>query len=514
MMQIHRRQFIAGPKRVRVNNDWISLELAPALYLSHCNTLPVFKAIDLDNVQWYILGLAVQTDPDRPDPVSEISASRTQQIKELYPSWAGRWVLVGNNEIHMDASGMLGCFYRVKNNHAGSREVWVSSSAALLADIAKGECRKIGSMQTLKSQMNWYPPPVSGFQGISRLLPSQILSLSSGKAFVRPLIPEVPEYTDYSQILDALQERLLTSVRRASQKYKTIWVPLSAGYDSRLVLALALHAGLSVKTYTFKKEYEWQRAKLKKPITSLALKADMVLPPLIAKEVGVEHRWIPKGAYSKEAVELFDRHTGEHTRENDRVYFSHGQFDWTRNTDLFLRGHVFAVGKCLWWKLFPQRLAPGELPKVDEIVEKFHLSKGSIQSVGIAQWLDWVSQTGREKIDWRDRFEIEQRLAGWNSCLDQALDLIEGEKFYAVNSGSMFHLLLSIPEDIRGKKQHHIDLIERLEPKLLRLPINPPDPSFHKMKMKILRKLRSLNSLPRSSVVPYVCGKLKGRIFR
>jgi hypothetical protein len=477
--------------------------------------LPIFKARDLDNKSWFILGLAVQTDPGRSDPVTEISNARSIQIKELYPSWAGRWVLVGNNQLHMDASGMLGCFYRIAyENTKRVQEVWVSSSAALLADEINNGCQKIGNTQLLRGKMNWYPPPVSGFKSICRLLPSQILLLSSGETVPRRLIPEGQENNDYSQILDVLQERLVTSLRRVSQGYDSIWIPLSAGYDSRLVLALALHAGLSAKTYTFKKEYEWQRAKLKKPITSLALKADMILPPLIAKEVGVEHRWIPKGAYSKEAVELFDKHTGEHTLENDRVYFSHGQWSWTKNTDLFLRGHIFAVGKYMWRKLFPQPLALGELPEVNEILEKFHLKKESIQATGITKWLGWVSQTGKEKIDWRDRFQIEQRLGGWNSCIDQALDLVEGEKYYVVNSSSIFHLLLSIPEDIRATKQHHIDLIRRLEPRLLRFPVNPPDSSFQKMKMKILRKFRSLNSLPPSSVVPYIYGKVKDRIFR
>ena len=179
-MQIHRRQFIIGPKPIFVNERWTSLELAPSLYLSHCGTLPIFNARDLDNESWFILGLAVQTDPGRSDPVTEISSAHTIQIKELYPSWAGRWVLVGNNQLHMDASGMLGCFYRIAyENTKRAQGVWVSSSAALLADEINNGCQKIGNTQLLRGRMNWYPPPVSGFKSIYRLLPSQVLLLSS-----------------------------------------------------------------------------------------------------------------------------------------------------------------------------------------------------------------------------------------------------------------------------------------------------------------------------------------------
>ncbi len=492
-MLAHRRQFVIGPRPVTIDEGWTTLQLTPTLHLSRCSSLPLTSTRDLDNAPWHLLGLAAQTDPNRPDPIAEISGSRSHEVSERYDSWAGRWVLIGNDELHMDASGLLGCLYAVADeNSAIPQETWISSSPALLAKLTRSEPWHCDIKQLAQGRMNWYPPPYSRYRSVRRLLPSQVLTLSSGRLRARSLLPDAPPSGNYDAILDELQERLLSALSRLADRFRTVWVPLSAGYDSRLVLALALFAKIPVKTYTMKKVNVWNRSQVNTPVSSYVFRADMTLPSEIAREVGLEHHWILKGRFNKDALDLFDHHTGGHTLENDRVYFSHGQWDWAQPSDLILRGQVFEVGHCFYWKRFPNGLPIGLLPPPSVVIEDFGLEDDSVHAQGIRAWLSWASEASTSAIDWRDRMYIEQRIAGWLSPLEQAVDLTLAERFYVVNSARTFALLTAIPEEKRLRRTHHVDLIKRMAPNLLRFPFNPPDPVYRKMTFRIMAKLSSL----------------------
>jgi hypothetical protein len=303
------------------------------------------------------------------------------------------------------------------------------------------------------------------------------------------LLPDTGLGGDHNAILDRLQESLLTGLRRLAHRARTVWVPLSAGYDSRLVLALALSAGIPVKTYTMRKVNVWHRSANGRPFTSYVFGADMTLPPLIAREVGLEHSWISKGAFDGEALALFDSHTGGHTLENDRVYFSHGQWDWVQQGDLILRGGAFEVGHCFYWKRFPDALPLGSLPAPSSIIEAFGLQDDSVHANGIRAWLSWASKAPPVAIDWRDRMYIEQRIAGWLSAFEQALDLTLAERVYVVNSARTFALLTALPEETRLQRAHHVELIRRMAPGLLRLPFNPPDPFYRRVAFRTMARL-------------------------
>lgn len=493
-MHVHRRQFVIGPRPITIDKGWTTLQLSPTLYLSRCSSLPVSSARDLDNVQWYLLGLAAQTDQNRPDPIDEISGLRSHEVQGRYDSWAGRWVLLGNDELHMDASGLLGCLYSVAEADSASKlEIWISSSPGLLAELTRNEPWHHDSKQLSQGYMNWYPPPYSRYRSVRRLLPSQILILSSGQVRARALLPAIQHPGSYEAILDELQERLLSALSRLTQRARTVWVPLSAGYDSRLVLALALFAKIPVKTFTMKKVNAWDRSGTNTPVSSYVLQADMTLPSRIATEVGLEHRWIPKGRFNKDALELFDHHTGGHTLENDRVYFSHGQWDWAQASDLILHGQAFEVGHCFYWNRFSNELPIGLMPPPSVVIDGFRLESHSVHAQGIRDWVSWASEVSPATIDWRDRMYIEQRIAGWLSPLQQAVDLTLPERFYVVNSARTFALLTAISEEKRLSRTHHVDLIKRMAPSLLHFPFNPPDPSYRRMTFRIMAKLSRLS---------------------
>ena len=189
-----------------------------------------------------LLGLAVQTLENERDPLEQISASRSAAVPDLYPAWSGRWMLVGEGGVHLDASGLLGCFYGAGSSGA----IWASSSPALLERALAPSGRLDTDPRRLRFEegLSWYPPPRSRLEGVRRLLPSQLLDLEEGAVRARPLLPPIDASRGYDETLDLLASAFVTAMRRLPTGPEPLWMALSAGLDSRVVIAAAERAGV------------------------------------------------------------------------------------------------------------------------------------------------------------------------------------------------------------------------------------------------------------------------------
>ncbi|MCL7413411.1 MAG: hypothetical protein M8353_07320 [ANME-2 cluster archaeon] len=469
-MHIHRRQFIIGPPPINTIPGWVQVVISESVYLYHCPELPVTLVQDSDGQKFLILGFPIQTDAERPDPKIEIENSKEPYvIQDVYQTWAGRWVLIGRDQLHVDSSGLLGCFYHTRQNTKGETELWVSSSIALLIELLALHEKPTYSIHHAVG-IDWYPPPGTSMNSILKLLPSQILELKSGALLHRRLLPDISRTLSYEDILDRLQDYLVTTLCRATRMYNRIWLPLTAGYDSRLLLATAKRAGLPVYTYTH--------------IHPHMSESDRVLPPKLANAVGFSHSMIYGKEYRKDLDAIYDKHTGGLCVGQDKYYISHQYFNWSQKGDLILRGGCFEIGRCNYWYKFPGPGIISNVPGVDSILNGFKEEVNPALFGALAEWIDWTRQTQHQDLDWRDRFYLEQRLAGWLSFEEQSLDLIDAEKFYIANSHYYFAHVLRVPEEKRCFSQHQIDLIERMAPELNKFPFNPVS-----TQQKVLRHL-------------------------
>lgn len=460
-MSAHKRQFLIGNQPKQVKEDWKTVRLGDSFFLSHCPGLLAASAKDLNGETWHLLGLAVQTDKEKEDPLTEISRSATSQIRDIYKSWTGRWILISAAEVHIDFYGMIGCFYATVNEAR-----WISGSLAILQEIGGFTPRP----ETLKhkSSIEWYPLPTSKFEGVSKLLPTQILNLKTFRVEARALAQPIAGLS-YEAIVEKLEDKLKFALVNASRFAKRIFIPLTAGYDSRLLLAITHAAGIKAETYTTGHHY--------------ISHADATLPAKLSKMAGYRHHYIKKGRFSKEKEALYDYHTARNTADIDRLKFSHGQWNPFGKGDLILRGGGFEVGRCIYWK------RTGADFTIASVLKSVRLGYDpeAYSTKAFLEWMNWAAQTPTEGVDWRDRFYIEQRVAGWLSGVEQSLDLTETECFYLVNCHDIVSLLLSIPVEKRKATAHHIDLIRKMSPALLKHPFNPPDSDFRKLQKKMIR---------------------------
>jgi hypothetical protein len=467
----HRRQFIIGRHPIQ-RDGWCVRTITDSMYLSHCRTLPVTE-VDLGNGKYggLILGLPVQTHPCRHTPAEE-AGKALDDIERTYDSWAGRWIFLTKTEVHGDISGLFGCYYSIVDGC-----LWVSSSVALLSEAVGGDWPRHPPLS--RKGMNWYPPPMSRHPKVRKLLPSQVLQLSSGGVRPRQLFPDEKLRSSESEALSAIEVSLTTGLRWLERNGYTIWLGLSAGYDSRLLLAAAIQAGVPIKAYTMRKENQWRN---RLASTSLVSQADMTLPPLIARSVGVPHRWIEAGPVSEEKLATFDEHTYGQTIENDRVYYARGQWDWTVDGDAILLGHVAGVGTGYWYGKLHDGVT---MPKKQSILRWFQLNDGSVHGRAIAEYLAWEAQHSivfPARVDWRDRFHLEQRISGWCSAGQQGLDLVKGERVQLINSQQLLCSMLSLSKENRVTKRFLTELIGRMAPELNAIPYNPQDTGLYRLK--------------------------------
>jgi hypothetical protein len=463
--RLHRRQFILGPEPFLAGEGWISEQIGPSLHLSRCPELPASSVTDKRGVTWRLLGLALQSDPDAPEPLEQLAGNEQSALLETYGSWSGRWILISDSEIHLDAGGLIGCFYRTIQ-HGSTTELWASSSPALIVAIPGRECiRRDGPKLHPGKGMDWFPLPRSGFAGVRKLLPTQILSLvpmTDRRVLPRPSLMNGQKPTTYHEALNTLQRSLVTSLSRLRKSDEAIWLPLTAGVDSRLILAAARQADLSLTTFT--QQYPLMES------------ADRQLPPLLARELGYKHRQLRPGRFSRTRRALFDAHTAGECVDGDRRFFAHGQWEMIPAPALILRGGVFELGRCYFHRKFPE---PDARDLVELIATRFHFGEfhptSTVHLAGITEWVEWTARTSQPGLDWRDRLYLEQRIAGWVSSIEQALDLTSYTRAYIANCHAYMTTVLTLPETARRTGQHHIDLIGRMAPQLLRFPFNPAD---------------------------------------
>lgn len=245
---LHHRQVVIGPEPFRARPDWRSLRLDSRTFVSHCPSLRNGEASDADGARWILLGLAVQTIAGAPDPLQGIAQAHSSEVPELCQAWSGRWLLVGAGRLHLDASGLLGCFYgRDANGRA-----WASSSPGILAELIAADGPPPVDPRELPYYygVSWYPPPRSRLVGAQRLLPSQVLDVRDGTPGPRPLLPPIEPGRPYDETLELLQGALVEALRRLPATPQPLALALSAGLDSRVVLAAAERAAVPYVPFT------------------------------------------------------------------------------------------------------------------------------------------------------------------------------------------------------------------------------------------------------------------------
>lgn len=450
LLPLHAHQFVLGPVEYKASDDWQSIAIRNGLVLSHCPRLPVALVTDQAGRNWALLGLAAQSDPQRESPAGELATLSTNDVAALHESWTGRWLLIGETELQLDATGLLACFYL----EGGP---WASSSLALLSQLGGQEEPGSRRYRLVRGDgFNFDPPPRTCYRGIAKLLATQNLDLASGRPLPRETLSPPRDPLPYDEALDRMAACLVTAAQNAARDGWKLKLALSAGYHSRVLLAAAVKAGVAFETYT--------------QSFPLILRADRELPAALAKEVGVRHVVYPPKAELAALREHIDAHCDGLFMGMDRDFYIRQQWAWTKPGDILVRGVGFEVGEYFdWWRL-PQE------PSLTAVLAAFSAEQApDYVKQSVANYLAWTARHPLPGVDWRDRWYLDVRLGGLGSGAEHALTLTAGHPFIPASSNRFYRFLLQLPREKRETRQHLIDLIDRLCPALNAFPYNEPD---------------------------------------
>lgn len=473
MTSVHSRQFLLGTRSTIASlapPGWASADLGGGFALLHDSRLNVTRIIDASGATWWLLGTAADTAaPVTMSPGGRLAGTSTSEVPAAVAEWAGRWLLVGNDIIIPDAGGLLGCYYLIE---PGARGPIVSSSLALLAPIAAREPRERTSEPW--HHVTWFDyrvPPTSGLAGICKLMAGQLLDWRSGTVLPGVLPSPAEMSNDIDETVERFGDRLITSVLRLTRSARTRWLALTAGSDSRLMLAALLRAGVPTRAVTLEHPYMTY--------------ADRTLPPRIAEAAGVRHTFVrPASRPRAELLSTWDTHTAGASQDVDRLLYARGQFRFLEDGDVLLRSGCFEVSSESHIYEFQDMVAHSAPPAAHHILAPLGARATPSMVTEVERWRSWVLRSSDAGLDWRIRLYIEARLSGWLSSIEQGLDLLNGISLHPANCTALHAVGLSLPEPYRVARRHQLRLIESWSPQLAAFPYNPPDPLWRRVRRR------------------------------
>ena len=458
----HQKQFVLGPEAVRVRPEWEALQIADRLILSICPKLRVSKLQSRDGKNYYLLGLAVLADAPGSSVEYALASKLSSEIEDWTGFWAGKWALISATQCWQDAAGLLGLYHR-----RTADGFWISSSPAILGGYLPNvePAKRLPWRIAHEKGMDWIPAPLTTRANVFKLLALRTIDPTSGA--IRPVR------------FSAAQSSGTKDVRVLATTLKTVmgnWgetafrersVGLTAGFDTRTVLAAATAANVDFHAFT--------------DVHQLLARADHALPPRLAAQVGVVHRFRDNPVIDGVDVRARQAAIIAHM---DRAIFHptaemcvSGRADHMHDGGLTIAaGHGFEIGRCAQWARFFRSGLTERAPTPGSLLRSFFHARPKPLSL----WMDAMTIWQRSltdpiplDLDWRDRFYLEQRFGAWASTVQRTLDVLDGTFFYPANCLWIAHLMLQYSPRERRMGYAQRSAISLLAPPLAQMPFNP-----------------------------------------
>lgn len=477
------KQYAIGPAPIRPRPDWCVIEISERLFLSHCPKLRVTHLRSRDHRDYWLLGLAVPTDHPVTSIADAFALKDSAEVEAWTGFWAGKWLLVAANGCWQDASGLLALHYRRVED-----EIWLSSSTKLLGERLPNSsvADRIPWHIAHEKGIDWIPAPYTTRRGIHKLLPQRTIDLRTGAIRV---VEFSPSGCDPGGAPTVLAGALKTALGNWAQYgFKEHWLSMTAGLDTRTILAAASAAGIEARTYTT--NYSFIDAR------------DRIWAPRLAAQAGLAHRLrqpMPLDAIeAARRVAAFTEHTDGASAHPSFEYMAHHHDDMFDDGGLSATsGNAFEVGRCFYWRRFAVANLAEAPPDADRLLAAFTFRSSwqprplDMWRAALQSWIDTLADRVPVAHDWRDRFYLDQRLGSWGSAVQRSGDLFESTVFTPGNCLWIFHVLLQASPQQRLQGAMQREAIRFLAPRLMSIPINP-DPLPDRIKQAVKSAARTL----------------------
>lgn len=475
---LYNMQFSMGPRVPDGLDTWQQIKVGDSLYLAAHPNLNVVKTVG-KGVSAVLAGYML--DPENPyasnsDILDKLIShvARNDDLFEAIESLGGRWVLiVGKNQqltLVTDATGLRQVFY---TDFQQNDDLWCASQPGHIADTLQlevnPEAMKFIEWFQEHSPESWWPGDSSHYREIKRLLPNHYLDLKTGLPHRfwprKPLVARALNDT-----IDGISGTLAGLMKSAANRFE-LAVAMSAGWDSRLMLAACKSIARDICYYTGKRpDMEWTHM-------------DVSIPKKLLARLGLPHDIIEHETnITPEFATAFIKNAPfAHT---SRLAPLHTELNYYHQKKVGVTGNVSEIARCY----YPQPDTPGQAVTAE------HLMKvtGMNHPFANMYFNEWIKALGDPQgYDIMDLFYWEQRTGSWfaSNCLE--FDLTWRDIFIPFNSRSLLMDMLSVGEQDRRAPDYQLykQLMLRLWPEVLSLPINPSGISTRKRLSNLLRRI-------------------------
>lgn len=469
------KQFIIGKEKYELPG-WRHLQLASGLTFSYQEKLKVWHN---ESSSILLLGHVWQADPNRGSPIAEIEKLAAKEtithadVYEMEKTWCGRYLLIVNDWVYLDTIGCLGVFY--SNEH-------ISCSLNVLCTI---EGRAIVYPDIIhEHDPDFIPGMRTCYDEVRRLLPSQILNLSTHEVVTRPLLPDgtIPSDSQNNRI-DLLERCFVHSLQNMGNYFngQPLWLGLTGGRDSRAALAMMEKSGLEYATYTF--GYKWIDP------------ADFIIPTKLTKIIKRKNLFLPPTENSsfKERYNNYRIHTAGMSVDHDWEYYANDQYRplYPNDEDIVvIRSSIWEIpndyysGYCEDGKLDFEKIFPA--------IKGNNLLRDSLY-----EWYDYVSNdTINKDISIWNKMLWDLRAGCWISSIEQSYDMMEHiTSIQPCNCRLFLSILMGFDQPDRFAKRHMEWIAQQVCPTIGKIPYDTEYKVKIKLKTRIHRILRKYKQL-------------------
>ncbi len=480
---LYRRQFLISTDPAHVVPGGRQLRVGGGFHVSAHPDLELTQ-VEIAGKSLTLLGFVL--DPDDPAAGNEdilrrllASGGSVEEILPALEPLGGRWVLVihdgAKTGVVQDAGGQRQLYFtRHGADFVCASEVGILAEKLGL-EMDRAAVDFIRSRRTDDYEIYWMPGNSSLFHGVSALLPNHWLALDTGA--VRRFWPVGPLEPVAAEVALAECLRLLRGQIDSARRRFSLAVPMTAGWDSRLMLALCRDEAPDL--YAFTLVYP----------NLPAGSRDVAIPAALLGKLGIPHHVLtyPK-TIDADFRDIFRRNNvSANTAYCGDIQALHASYPPDR---VCVTGDVAEVVKSFFF-----RTRPAESPVT--AVELAEIAGIGSHPFAVAAFGRWLENAGDPPFALTDLFCWEQMAGRWQAKVRAEYDMVQ-ESFSPLNNRRLLATMLALPAEWRQPPDFKLfaGLIQALWPDVLSEPINPPE--------RLSRKRRLLNALKATGMLDLV----------
>lgn len=448
-------QFIISKNKIQLPNNWLSTDLGNYSIAYH-KKLPFFSIpCPSKHVQVYFVGYVVDLKRSTvgTNRKLKVDININNSIEKYLYHLAGRYICIVSYEdktfIYMDSSGSLSLVYSPQQKMCASTIMSIPYSDDTIDNI------ELIQELDVENKNNTFAFGLTPRNNIQRLLPNHYLDLSNWKS--RRYWPLKNTNTAGTAISKSIKiaKILKKIIHIVCKNHKQVYLSLTAGFDSRVLLACAKKNLDAIDFFT------WE-------LPDSIAENDANLAKKIAKKYQLNYSSYPFREAELSDKKLWLYRTGLSAGEVRGLSLTSTVNSMGCNS-FYLPGLASEFGRGFYWRKEDSKKTKFS---TEDIVKRMGLP---VNDIIISAAKDWL-----EKLPTKDPYQIlellylEQRLGCWAgvTAYGHAAGPI---RLHPFSNREIFELMYTLPQEFKNDEMIPLTIINYYWHELMEYPVNGTD---------------------------------------